>query len=315
MTLPPPRDMLLRIQKLVGLPAEIRQSQWGVEITRLTVLKSLCQQPELANRFVLHLARKTFEHLGLNKNRTAPSDRPIELSHRRMMEEALEGMASWQRNPTEQLRRSLSDLHGRMRAEQNEHRKIPFGHVRLITDSKLLIFEYALSCHLADEQSVGTLVYRTASHYAERYDSSHGTGLIPTSIPFVQDIIDFWMSEYTMTLESLAPAPKAMKSRPKETPITKSNSKRKSEKDANFTARQGQFLAFIHLYQKLHRRAPAELDLRKFFLISPPSVHSMIVKLDELGLITREAGVARSMRITVPVEQIPELEEVAGPPW
>jgi len=31
---------------------------------------------------------------------------------------------------------------------------------------------------------------------------------------------------------------------------------------ARFTYRQGQFLAFIHLYRKLHRRGPAELDMR-----------------------------------------------------
>lgn len=32
-----------------------------------------------------------------------------------------------------------------------------------------------------------------------------------------------------------------------------------------FTPRQGQFLAFIHLYRKLHRRGPAETDLIKYF--------------------------------------------------
>lgn len=41
----------------------------------------------------------------------------------------------------------------------------------------------------------------------------------------------------------------------------------------------------------------------------------MVVKLEELGLITREPGVARSIRVAVPVEQLPELDEVAGPPW
>jgi len=56
--------------------------------------------------------------------------------------------------------------------------------------------------------------------------------------------------------------------------------------------RQGQFLAFIHLYRKLHRRGPGELDMVKFFRVTPPSVHGMIVKLEELGLISREAGVA-----------------------
>jgi repressor LexA len=63
---------------------------------------------------------------------------------------------------------------------------------------------------------------------------------------------------------------------------------------ATFTHRQGQFLAFIHLYRRLHQQGPAELDMVKFFRVTPPSVRGMVVKLEELGLITREPGVARS---------------------
>ena len=286
-----------------------------MSITRLTVLKSLCQQPERANRFVAHLARKTFENLNQAKETSVHPATPTELSHRKMMDEALEGLDAWLRTPTEKLRRTLSELHGRMRAEQNEHRNIPFGELRLITDSELLLFEYALSCLLAHEREVGTWAYQTARQYAERYDSSHGTGLTPTSIPLVQDIVDFWMTEHALTPESLATPPKAAKERadrssPKETDTRTTNTTK-----VKFTPRQGQFLAFIHLYRKLHRRGPAETDLVKFFRVTPPAAHGMVVKLEELGLITREAGVGRSMRVAVPVESLPELEEVVGPPW
>ena len=82
-----------------------------------------------------------------------------------------------------------------------------------------------------------------------------------------------------------------------------------------FTQRQGQFLAFIHLYRLLHRQGPAETDLVRFFRVTPPSAHQMLVKLEELGLITREPGVPRSARVVIPVEQIPDLEAVEGPPW
>ncbi len=306
MTLPP-RDVLLRIRKLAGLPAEIRESGWAVSVTRLTVLKSLCRQPDRANRFVAHLARKAFEHPNELKGRSVQPVAPTERSHRQMMADALEGMTAWRRTPTEKLRRTLSELLGRMRAEQNEHRNIPFGAVRLISDSTLLLVEFALECHLAHEREVGTWAYQTARQYTERYESSRGTGLIPASLPFVQDVVEFWMTEYGLTAESLTPAPQAA-SKPDKPPM-------KSSSQAEFTPRQGQFLAFIHLYRKLHRRGPAETDLRAFFRVTPPSVHGMVVKLEELGFITREPGVARSVRVAVPAEQLPELEEVAGPPW
>jgi len=82
-----------------------------------------------------------------------------------------------------------------------------------------------------------------------------------------------------------------------------------------FTHRQGQFLAFIYLYTKLHRQSPAELDMVWYFRVTPPSVHSMVVKLHELGLISREPGKARSIRVAIPKEEIPELEDVEAPPW
>jgi len=34
----------------------------------------------------------------------------------------------------------------------------------------------------------------------------------------------------------------------------------------SFTPKQGQYLAFIHLYTRLHRRPPAETDMQEYFL-------------------------------------------------
>jgi len=45
-----------------------------------------------------------------------------------------------------------------------------------------------------------------------------------------------------------------------------------------FTPKQGQYLAFIHLYTRLHRRPPAETDMQEYFRVSPPSVHQMVLK-------------------------------------
>ena len=78
---------------------------------------------------------------------------------------------------------------------------------------------------------------------------------------------------------------------------------------AQFTQKQGQYLAYIHLYRRLHRQGPAEGDIARDFRVSPPTVHQMIVKLAELGLITREPGVARSMRVAIPASEIPDLED------
>jgi repressor LexA len=43
-----------------------------------------------------------------------------------------------------------------------------------------------------------------------------------------------------------------------------------------FTAKQGQYLAFIYYYTKIHGTPPAEADFQRFFRVTPPVVHQMI---------------------------------------
>jgi Mn-dependent DtxR family transcriptional regulator len=78
--------------------------------------------------------------------------------------------------------------------------------------------------------------------------------------------------------------------------------------DADFTERQGQYLSFIAHYIKLNGRSPAESDIQRYFKVTPPTVHQMVLRLESLGLITRTPGVARSIRVEVSPEDIPRLE-------
>jgi len=74
-----------------------------------------------------------------------------------------------------------------------------------------------------------------------------------------------------------------------------------------FTARQGQYLAFIHAYTLVNGLPPAEADIQRFFRVSAPSVHQMIVTLTEAGLIARQPGASRSIQVLVDRRDLPEL--------
>ena len=74
-----------------------------------------------------------------------------------------------------------------------------------------------------------------------------------------------------------------------------------------FTAKQGQYLAFIHAYRRLLGRSPAQADMQRFFLVTPPSVHQMVLSLEKAGLITRQPGVARSIVLALDPTDLPEL--------
>ena len=77
---------------------------------------------------------------------------------------------------------------------------------------------------------------------------------------------------------------------------------------SDYTRRQGQFLAFIYYYTKLNGRPPAEADMQRYFQVSPPTVHQMVVTLERRGFIARVSGQGRSIRLLLPREKLPDLE-------
>ena len=75
-----------------------------------------------------------------------------------------------------------------------------------------------------------------------------------------------------------------------------------------FTRLQGQYLAFIVAYGKLNRRPPAEADIQRYFQVTAPSVHSMVITLERRGLIKRTPGRPRSIEVLVPLSEVPPLD-------
>jgi repressor LexA len=76
---------------------------------------------------------------------------------------------------------------------------------------------------------------------------------------------------------------------------------------ARFTAKQGQYLAFIHYYTKVNDSPPAEADMQRYFRVTPPTVHQMVLALEARGLIKRTPGHARSIRLMIGPEDLPAL--------
>ena len=78
--------------------------------------------------------------------------------------------------------------------------------------------------------------------------------------------------------------------------------------EPGYTVKQGQYLAFIYYYTKIHRKAPAEWEMQQYFNVTPPTVHDMILTLERRGLITRTPGEARSIRLLLPRAALPDLD-------
>jgi repressor LexA len=76
------------------------------------------------------------------------------------------------------------------------------------------------------------------------------------------------------------------------------------------TQRQAQFLAYLHQYNLLNGCAPAEVDMQRFFQITPPSVHSMVLTLERRSFIQRVPGQARSITLVIDPESLPPLQRI-----
>lgn len=78
----------------------------------------------------------------------------------------------------------------------------------------------------------------------------------------------------------------------------------------HYTPKQGQYLSFIYYYTMIKRNAPAESDIQKYFRVTAPSVHQMILTLERGGFITRIPGQGRSITLNVPRVHLPDLEPI-----
>src|SRR5216683_8303581 len=178
-----------KIRQLATMATELREGA-SFNITRLTTLKSLCEDATAAARFAVHLAQLTYRKM---QEKACPSHLDPEkwAYYKQVVDEAIRQMQRYLEKPTEEaadlVRAWLSDV----RAIQDRYEQQAWGPVRMIQSTEVLMIEYALSSLLQPTASADW-GYRLARQYAERYDSRYGTGLIPESAPMVEDIADFW---------------------------------------------------------------------------------------------------------------------------
>lgn len=182
-------DIASRIRKLAGIAEELRLGR-DFPVTRLTLLKGLCQSPEAANRFVVHLVKLTWRNM---KHRRCPThlDSGRWSQYKPLVGKVIPQMERYLEDQTSTRASSLRNLLSKAERAQSEHGRIKWGVVRIIESKELLLVEKALRCVLSPWESA-YWAYQVAKGYAERYDPDYFHELIPESAPMVEDIADFW---------------------------------------------------------------------------------------------------------------------------
>lgn len=75
----------------------------------------------------------------------------------------------------------------------------------------------------------------------------------------------------------------------------------------DYTDKQGQSSAFIFMDDKVNSRPPAVTDIARFFEVTPASAQRMVNALAKDGMLVRTRGAARSLRVLLNRNDLPEL--------
>jgi hypothetical protein len=184
----PSPAIMKKLQTLVQIAADLRQGQ-HFNITRLTVIKSFCSDPDAAAKFSLHIARlaqRQFE--GRRRGDTKPTKWQ---EYKQLIAAAIPAMTRYLKSPTEKTKDKLLELYRRAKEAQNKYEHQQWGDVRIIECWDLLIVETAMDCLLSPWHAP-IFAYQVARQYTERHDPHHGPGLNHKSAPMVEEIVVFW---------------------------------------------------------------------------------------------------------------------------
>jgi hypothetical protein len=173
----PPEDPMTRqVRKLDEIVEAIRGKE-NVQITRLTVVKKLCENPDAACKFALFLARKGQKRL---------REKKVKERYRQLANRAVREMRSYLDDPNEDRKERLWSLLLDIEAEQNEYESMRWGAVRNIKSWDLLIVEKALRTILKPDEAKYWL-YQASRDYV-----GSSIWFERRSIPLIEDIARFW---------------------------------------------------------------------------------------------------------------------------
>jgi hypothetical protein len=181
----PNPQIIKQVRKLSKIAEALRQGN-KFHVTRLTVIKSLCAQPEAATAFALFLAQKIQKKMR-QKNYPQP--------FRELVDRVVKELTPYLADPTEERQARLSSLYEEMKSEQKKYMKSGWNVGRMLKHRDLVLVEECVRSVL-ETCNAPFWAYHASKDYVVRFDARYGSGLIPSSAPMVEEIVEFWRNYY-----------------------------------------------------------------------------------------------------------------------
>lgn len=187
-----------RISKLQSLEKELENFDgYAISITKLTVLKYLCRDSFAMMKFAYFISQKVINRINYNEN---------DISIKNTIDESVElmkkGIINFSKTETKSIEKTVLNkieiLNHKIKNYQSKIDRKKWTDVRIIKNWDIFIIEEAISCFIhSDFPEMG---YKLAKYYTEKYNSSFGTGLIPESLVYLQEINYYWVN-YLIEIE------------------------------------------------------------------------------------------------------------------
>ncbi len=177
----PSPQSINQVRKLSKLAEALRQGN-KFHVTRLTIVKSLCAEPEAATTFALFLAQKIQKKM---RQKNYPQQ------FRELVDRAVNELTPYLADPTEERQARLSSLNEEMRSEQKAYMKSGWNVGRMLKHKDLVLVEECVRSVLSSSEAP-FWAYHASKDYAVCFDARYGFGLIPNSAPMVEEIAGFW---------------------------------------------------------------------------------------------------------------------------
>ncbi len=171
-----------QVQKLEEIVEAIHRKE-DVQVTRLTVVKKLCENPEAAGAFAMFLARKAQERL---------RDKQGKERYFQLASSAISEMKYYLDDPTGDRKQRLRSLLLEIEAEQNEYESVKWGVVRNIKSRDLVVVENTLRTILNRDEAPYWLYQASRVYVGGSIFFEKG------SIPQIEDIAGFWRQYFTV---------------------------------------------------------------------------------------------------------------------
>ena len=169
---------------------ETETRYFGLPITRLTSIKSLCKDDEVsAQKFALFIIKIIFQEM----NETPCPERfSIEDwdSDKQLMADGISQMESYLEIPDSEGKKIFWTLLRKIQDRQGDDiRRVHWSTVHFVRSGYLLKLDYGLRCFV--DEDFPYWVYKLAREYVEQKD-----GITTESVPMLLEVAEFWCQYY-----------------------------------------------------------------------------------------------------------------------